>query len=631
VPTVAATTPTVASADVISIFSDAYTNVGVTTFRTSWSNAGSQVTVDIDGNPTLKYNGLNFAGIDIANPINASSMETFHIDMWTPDCTTFKVKLVDFGADGAYAGGDDKNHEISFTPSQNGWNSYDIALSDFTGLTTKSHIAQLVLSASGGIAYVDNMYFSRDTSTSHAPVLGAFAVATKAVGADSFTLTVPDSPSSGAFTYTSSNEAVATIDGNTVTIVGAGTTDITATQAASGNYLTSSKTASFIVTAVQLVAPSLPLDFEASNVDFAFGNFAGGVLTKISNPQSSGINTSANVAQMVKNPGEVYGGSTLLLGAPIDFSANKLFKVKVYSPRAGATLLLKVENSGNAGINFERSATTTVANAWEELSFNYSAISTSNQYDKLVFIFDLGTQGDGSANYTFLMDDIHLETAPVVVQPLTITTTICGATPSSVKLTGPWWGWDPNGGPSAVNNGNGTWTFTIDPAPSANMEYLLVKDGVQENLVASNTASGSWSCTPITDYYSYANRQWTVGSGNVSNIYGTCSTCPQAPTEAAPTPIARNAWDVKSIFSGAYPDSVSPVNTWLTPWSAASFLATQIAGNDTQRYTNLDFAGIETPFGNGSLNASAMEMVHLDYWTPNISTFKLKLVDFGAD
>ena len=33
----------------------------------------------------------------------------------------------------------------------------------------------------------------------------------------------------------------------------------------------------------------------------------------------------------------------------------------------------------------------------------------------------------------------------------------------------------------------------------------------------------NWSCTPITDYFSYANRLWTVGSGDVTGIvYGTC-------------------------------------------------------------------------------------------------------------
>jgi hypothetical protein len=84
-------------------------------------------------------------------------------------------------------------------------------------------------------------------------------------------------------------------------------------------------------------------------------------------------------------------------------------KVKVHSPRAGAKLLLKVENQTNGGIFFEQEATTTVANAWEYLTFDFSAINTANSYQKVVLIFDLGTPGDGSANYTFLVDDIRLQ------------------------------------------------------------------------------------------------------------------------------------------------------------------------------------------------------------------------------
>jgi hypothetical protein len=155
-------------------------------------------------------------------------------------------------------------------------------------------------------------------------------------------------------------------------------------------------------------APVLPLDFESATTNYTFTDFGGGATTKIANTQSNGINTSANVGKMIKSAGEVYGGSFISLANPIDFSVNKTFKVKVFMPRVGAKLLLKVENQTNAGINFEREATGTVANAWEELSFDYSTISTSNQYQKLVLIFDLGTMGDGTANFTYLFDDILL-------------------------------------------------------------------------------------------------------------------------------------------------------------------------------------------------------------------------------
>ena len=82
--------------------------------------------------------------------------------------------------------------------------------------------------------------------------------------------------------------------------------------------------------------------------------------------------------------------------------------MKVFSPRIGAKVLLKVENLTNGGISFEKEVTTTTANAWELLTIDFSAINTANSYQKIVLIFDLGTMGDGTANFTYLFDDITL-------------------------------------------------------------------------------------------------------------------------------------------------------------------------------------------------------------------------------
>jgi hypothetical protein len=158
-----APTPTLPAANVISMFSDVYTNVNVNTWRTPWSNATLQE-ISIAGNPVKKYSALDFVGIETtSNPINASSMTHFHTDVWSSDFTTFRVKLVDFGANGAFGGGDDVEHEIVLTsPAQNTWVSLDIPLSQFTGLTTKSHIGQLIYSAlptGNNTVYIDNVYF----------------------------------------------------------------------------------------------------------------------------------------------------------------------------------------------------------------------------------------------------------------------------------------------------------------------------------------------------------------------------------------------------------------------------------------------------------------------------------------
>jgi len=161
----AAPDPMLPGANVISLFSNSYNNVPVDTWRTSWSNATLE-DIDINGNDTKKYSALDFVGIEtVASQIDASQMTHFHTDVWSSDFTTFKIKLVDFGADGAYGGGDDKEHEVTVAnPAQETWVSIDIPLSDFTGLTTRGHIAQLIYAATPSAnttVYLDNVYFHK--------------------------------------------------------------------------------------------------------------------------------------------------------------------------------------------------------------------------------------------------------------------------------------------------------------------------------------------------------------------------------------------------------------------------------------------------------------------------------------
>ncbi|AUC23624.1 hypothetical protein BTO15_16655 [Polaribacter sejongensis] len=150
---------------------------------------------------------------------------------------------------------------------------------------------------------------------------------------------------------------------------------------------------------------ALPLDFESATT---WGDFDGGAVTTETNPHSNADNTSANVGKMVKSAGQPWGGSSLNMSAAMDFANNDMFTMKVFSPRVGAKVLLKVEDSGNGAIFFEKEVATTMANTWETLTFDYTSINKANTYDKLVIIFDNGTEGDGSANFTFYIDDVVL-------------------------------------------------------------------------------------------------------------------------------------------------------------------------------------------------------------------------------
>jgi uncharacterized protein YjbI with pentapeptide repeats len=80
-----------------------------------------------------------------------------------------------------------------------------------------------------------------------APTISTWSITGVSFGVAPFTLTRPSSNSSGAFAYTSLNTAVATVSGNTVTVIGAGTATIRATQEASGNYLGGVVDASLVV------------------------------------------------------------------------------------------------------------------------------------------------------------------------------------------------------------------------------------------------------------------------------------------------------------------------------------------------------------------------------------------------
>jgi hypothetical protein len=105
-------------------------------------------------------------------------------------------------------------------------------------------------------AFLLTMFLAACGGGGDGPTLGAFPAISKAEGDAAFTLTAPTSKGPGAFTFTSSNAEVATISGNTVTIVGAGTSTITAQQAASGSYNASSTSAILTVTPKPCIAPA---------------------------------------------------------------------------------------------------------------------------------------------------------------------------------------------------------------------------------------------------------------------------------------------------------------------------------------------------------------------------------------
>jgi len=164
-PANAAPTPT--NVNVISLFSDAYTDVPVDTWHTSWSQSVFYADT-IVGNPTRKYTNLGFNGVEtVATPVNAAGMTYLHLDVWTPNITTLNVKLVSFLGDGFGGPNGDSEGGLNFTPEAGKWNRLHIPLADFTaaGLSSLNDLNQYIFTSTpfgSGVLFLDNVYFTTE-------------------------------------------------------------------------------------------------------------------------------------------------------------------------------------------------------------------------------------------------------------------------------------------------------------------------------------------------------------------------------------------------------------------------------------------------------------------------------------
>ncbi|MFD1604950.1 hypothetical protein ACFSJW_05505 [Flavobacterium artemisiae] len=161
-------------------------------------------------------------------------------------------------------------------------------------------------------------------------------------------------------------------------------------------------------------AVALPLDFESTTLSYAWGGFGNVDASVVTNPNKTGLNVSNKVVKLdKKNGAETWGGASLNFESPFDAAKGTKVKVAVWSPKVGAAILYKMELStspkdgnGNPSVNLEVQALTTVANAWEVLTFDLTSAASFNssiKYDRVILFPDFGKNGLGE---TYYFDDI---------------------------------------------------------------------------------------------------------------------------------------------------------------------------------------------------------------------------------
>lgn len=164
--------PTADADDVISVFSDVYQNVPVNYYNGYWEPYQTTQSADftVNNDNVLNYTNFNFVGIEFSSPVDASGMSHLRLNVYVPNPlpggAVFGVRLVDFGADGVFGGGNDTNFMVNVTAptliAQN-WISLNIPLADFAGLASRSHLGQIIFEGTNVSGfYADNIYFYND-------------------------------------------------------------------------------------------------------------------------------------------------------------------------------------------------------------------------------------------------------------------------------------------------------------------------------------------------------------------------------------------------------------------------------------------------------------------------------------
>ena len=148
-PIVAAPTPTEDEANVISIFSDAYTDVAGTDFNPNWGQATVVTQEPIAGNNTLVYSGLNYQGTQLSGSIDVSSKTHLHIDYYTGNSSALNIFLI--------SPGPVETPYVLTVPTNDEWIGVDIPLSEFSPVDLMN-VFQLKFDGNGDI-YLDNIYF----------------------------------------------------------------------------------------------------------------------------------------------------------------------------------------------------------------------------------------------------------------------------------------------------------------------------------------------------------------------------------------------------------------------------------------------------------------------------------------
>lgn len=397
----APTAPTVDASKVISVLSAAYTPATTWKFG-GWGQSTVSENIDVDGTPVIHLSKFNYIGLDnFSNQLDLSGMTHMHIDVMPITMTG------SLGVTPILKKGDTKFEKLikvgdNTTLKLRQWNAIDMPLSDFGLDFINNKVFQIKFDKGNNATdelYIANIYFYNKSVGEQ--TLQSITINNSFTGATS-TLNTTVTPKAsdgtvfnGTVTYTISDGAHLTAEGNNLTI----------TADAAGTYtLTATSGTNTATTQVYFVG-SAPTPTEAAENVLAYysDQYTVENIEEYNSGWEKGWATSTDINLSATDQAKcVTGvGTWGLTKGPQDMTLYTKFCADIYA----------FENIPYR-ITFEKSsipeATGTLKNGWNhiEVPFN-DAARTGMEYIK----FNIGT--DAKHDYTVLFDNIYATKADI--------------------------------------------------------------------------------------------------------------------------------------------------------------------------------------------------------------------------
>ena len=348
--------------------------------------------------------------------------------------------------------------------------------------------------------------------------------------------------------------------------------------------------------------PWPPITFDSAAVTYTLTGFGGAEnSTVVADP----TNAANNVARVVKSAtAELWAGTTVSTGpnntipALLFTADNTSMTVRVWSPDAGIQVRLKAEDAANGSRSVETEATTTVANDWATLTFDFAnpaagtpPLNLSYTYNRVSIFFNFGVPGSVAGEKTYYFDDVTFngETTPPPPPPATWDPITFDSAAVTYTLTG--FGGAEN---SAV---------VADPTNAANNVARVVKSATAELWAGTTVSTGpnlSVPALPFTaDDTTMTVRVWSPDAGIQVRLKAEDAANGSRSVETEATTTVANDWATLTFDFANPAAGTAPLNLSYTYDKVSIFfnfgVPGSVAGEKTYYFDDVTFGGGATP------------------------------------